>query len=264
MFCIKSLLRYNAIGIALASELAIAASITVAIAPSPATSLQENGKRLVSQQARKQSDSPPPRQNPGSSAAGGRRNSAACPQDRGTTSTSLPLTALSPMTEPGLTLEAYPTFLIYVPRTSAETAEFSLSSREGRGIYRTTIPLTDTPDIISITVPAESEPLEIGRSYMWVLAIICDPNHRMSDQFVMATVQRTELDPVRLSQIEQAPVRERITLYQESGIWHDALALLFELKRSQRDNPEIDTAWRELLQSGGVDTMIDINSARPR
>ncbi|MBD2463572.1 DUF928 domain-containing protein [Oscillatoria sp. FACHB-1407] len=263
MVYIKSLLRSIAIGVALASELAIALSI-ITMAPGTATTQHEGKQRVASHQTPNQTASPPPRRNPGSSVAGGRRNSNACPQDGISETTSLPLIPLSPMTGTGLTLEARPTFLVYVPRTSAETAEFSLSTRDGRGIYRTTIPLTHTPDIVSIPMPDQTEPLEVGRPYMWVFAIICNPNRRMADQFVISNIERTALDPVRLRQIEQTPIRQRIALYQEDGIWYDALNLLFELKRNQPNDPEIDAAWREFLNSEGVDTMIEINSARSR
>jgi hypothetical protein len=264
MPCTKSLLRRTTISLVLASELTIAFSLTATIPPGTAKALHESGKRLITQQARKQSTPPPSHRNLGGSTGEEQHNPTACPQDATDAATNLPLTALSPTTGPGLTLEAHPTFLIYVPRTTAETAEFSLSTREGRGVYRTTINLTNTPDIISVTVPEQAQPVEVGRPYMWVFAVICNPNRRMSDQFVMSNIQRTELAPVRLRQIEQTPIRQRIALYQEDGIWYDALALLFELKRSQPNAPEINTAWREFLQSGGVDSRININSADPR
>jgi hypothetical protein len=263
MSCIKSLLRHASISIALVSELAIVFNLTVAISPSTATALHEDEKSSASQQARKQNTAPPPRRNPGSSAAGGRRDPVACPQDVIATTNSPLLTALSP-TEPGLTLSAHPTFLVYVPRTSAETAEFSLSSQAGQGVYRTTIALTNTPNIISITLPDQIAPLEVGRQYTWSFAVICNPDDRIADQFVTSAIQRTELEPQRLRQIEQTPLRQRIALYQEEGIWYDALALLFELKHNQPNDPDIDTTWRNFLQSGGVNTTINISPVIPR
>jgi hypothetical protein len=149
-----------------------------------------------------------------------------------------------------------PTFLVYVPRTSAENAEFSLSSRDGHGVYRTTVALTNTPNIISITLPTQAESLEIGKSYNWSFAIICNPSDRLEDRFVTGSVQRIELDLTRLQQIEQADLIQRLMLYQEDDLWYDAIALLFELKRTQPNNPSIRAAWQEFLQSGGIDTMI--------
>lgn len=204
----------------------------------------------------KQSNPPPPPTNPDSSAAGGRRAPSACPQDAGAATTGPALTALSPTTKPGLTLAERPTFLVYVPKTSAKNAEFSLRSREGRGVYRTTVALTNTPDIISISLPAQAPPLAVGKQYTWSLAVICNPNDRVDDQFVTSMVQRSELDPTRWSQIQQSPPKEQVSLYQKADAWYDALTVLFELQRTQPNDPSVRAMWRELLQSGGVSTMI--------
>jgi hypothetical protein len=260
------------IPIALVLEGAIVNSAAVAITPRALTKLDMQGKTRVSAEdtVRKQMAPPPPPSNPGGSAAGGRRDPSACPQDAvapatspvatSPTTTAPLLTALSPTTTPGLTLTERPTFLVYVPRTSAETAEFSLRDRESRGVYRTTIALTHTPDIISVSPPEQAMPLEIGMQYTWSFAVICNPNDRLEDRFVTGTVQRIELDSTRLQQIKQAPPEQRMALYQEDGIWYDALALLFELKRNQPNGSNFRTIWREFLQSAGADTMIDINS----
>ncbi len=257
----KYRLRHTSVSIVLASELAIVLSMIAATAPSTATILDGNTKLSGFQQASSDVPPPPPT-NPGSSAAGGRRSPAACPQDGAAAITSSPLTALSPTTKPGLTLAAHPTFLVYVPRSSAQTAEFSLRSQTNQGVYRTTIDLTNTPDIISITLPDQVTPLEVGKQYIWSFAIICNPNDRLADQFVTGTIERAASEPARLQQIEQTPLRQRIALYWEDGIWYDALALLLELKHNQPDDPDVASAWNEFLQSGGIETMINISSAR--
>lgn len=209
----------------------------------------------------KQSNPPPPPDNPDSSAAGGRRAPSVCPQDAGSVTRGPALTALSPTTKLGLTLAERPTFLVYVPKTSAKTAEFSLRNRNGSGIYRTTSALTtNTPNIVSISLPPQAPPLEIGKQYIWSFALICNPNDRIDDQFVTGTVQRTELDPTRLRQIQQAPAKERVSLYQKADAWYDALAILFELRRTQPNDPSISAMWHEFLQSGGVSAIIDSKS----
>ncbi len=255
------------IGIALALELAIAHT-TAAITPNAAIELYGSKKPLISNVKKiqlAQSNPPPPPTNPGSSSAGGRRDPSNCPRDPGTAARPL-LTALSPTAKPGFTLVERPTFLIYVPKTSAKNAEFSLRSRSGQGVYRTTVALTHTPDLIRITLPTQSSPLELGKLYTWSFAVICNPDDRLDDRFVTGMVQRIELDPTRLRQIQQASPKEQAILYQKADVWYDALAVLFQLTRRERNEPDMLKAWRELLQSGGVDTMIDNNfeQANPR
>lgn len=205
-----------------------------------------------------QSGPPPPRKNPGSSSAGGRRDPTACAQDAATATPGLKLTALSPITKPGLTLAERPTFLVYIPKTSAKTAEFSLLDRNGDSAYQTTFALTHTADIVTMTLPSQVSPLAVGKPYTWSIALICNPNDRLNDHFVTGTVQRIELPPDRLRQIQQASPRERVALYQQADAWYDALAVLFELRHTQPSDPDVKTLWREFLQSSGVD--IEMNS----
>lgn len=229
-------------------SIVITLSLELAIAPAVAAESQQAG-----------SNPPPPPSNPGSSAAGGRRNPQTCPQDTSTAATTPVLTALGPTREPGLTVAERPTFLVYVPRTSAENAEFSLRSQEGQGVYRTTVALTQTPSLISITLPDQVAPLEVDRPYVWSFALICNSDDRLEDRFVTGSIQRIALNPTRLQQIEKSSPRQRITLYRDDNIWYDPLALLFELRRTQPDDPSLNAAWREFLQLNGISIMISSN-----
>lgn len=222
-----------------------------AIAPSVA------GETMLQQTQLAQTYSPPPRRNPDSSVSGGRRDPIVCPEDASMPRTDSGLVALSPTTRLGTTLAERPSFLVYVPETSARTAEFSLRDDNGRGVYRTTLALTNTRGIVSLSLPAEAPPLEVGEQYTWSFAVICDPNNRLSDRFVTGIVQRIEFDSTRLRQIQQASLRERVSLYQEADAWYDMLAVLFELQRTQPNNSSIYTIWDEFLQSGGVSVMLD-------
>lgn len=251
MYCIKSLLCTASLGVILVLELAIVPSTASSTVPSVA----QDSKPRDAQP--KQSNPPPPPDNPDSSASGGRRDKGACPQDAVVATTSPILTAFSPTTKPGLTLAERPTFLVYVPKTSAKTAEFSLRNQNGSGVYRTTLALTNTPDTVSISLASKAPSLEIGKRYTWSFAVICNPNDRVEDQFVTGTVERIELAPTRLRQIEQASPKERISLYQKANIWYEPLTILFELRRTQPNDPSIRAAWGEFLQSGGVDAIID-------
>ncbi|UBF30378.1 DUF928 domain-containing protein (plasmid) [Kovacikia minuta CCNUW1] len=225
-----------------------------AITPSVAIALHGDGNPSMqgSQTIQlAQSNPPPPPRNPGRSSPGGRRDPSNCPQDAEASPGSPLLTALSPISKPGLTLAEHPTFLVYVPKTSATSAEFSLRSRDGRGIYRTTVALTKTPNLITLTLPAQTPPLTVGQTYTWSFAIICNPNDRLDDRFVTGMVQRIEVEPARLRQIQQASPRDQVALYQQANAWYDTLAVLYRLHRSQTSDPGINTIWRELLQSGG-------------
>jgi hypothetical protein len=196
---------------------------------------------------------PPPPNNPDETTGGGTRDGGRCPQDAITLEP--PLTALSPVTKPGLTVTERPTFLAYVPQTTAQTAEFSLFDQNNQGIYQTTFALTNTPGIVSFSLPPNSPPLEIGKNYTWSFAMICDPKNRLQDQFVRGRTRRTELDAALMNQIENAAPKERVSLYRTADVWYEALFTLFELQRSQPNDPSVSAAWKELLNSGGLNSI---------
>jgi Domain of Unknown Function (DUF928) len=225
------------------------------LARSPLVPLfKENWGDQITQLAQ---SNPPPRRNPGSSVSGGRRDPVVCPLDASMPRTDSGLIALSPTTKPGTTLAERPSFLVYVPETNARTAEFALRDYQGRGVYRTTLTLTNTSGIVSLSLPAEVPPLEVGELYTWSFAIICDPNRRLDDRFVTGMVQRIEFDPTRVGQIQQTSLRDQVSLYRAADVWYDTLAALFELHRAQPNDSSITTIWDEFLHSGGVSVMLN-------
>ena len=195
---------------------------------------------------------PLPPKNPDDTRGGGTRDGGRCPQDA---MTSQSLTALSPVPEPGLTVAERPTFLAYVPQTTAQTAEFSLFDQNNKGIYQTTFALTNTPGIVSFSLPPNAPPLEIGKDYTWSFAMICNPKNRLQDQFVRGRIRRTQLDSALMNQIEKASLKERVSLYRSADIWYEAIFTLFELQRSQPNDPSVSAAWKELLNSGGLNSI---------
>jgi hypothetical protein len=132
---------------------------------------------------------PPDQDRPSQTAGGGSRGGGYClPDPR----LEPPLTALptTPVTE--LTAETHPTFLVQVPQTAAQTAEFSLFDENWNGIYQTHLSLHDVPDVVSVSLPENEPALEVGQDYHWVLALICEPSDRLQDQTVGGRIRRIE------------------------------------------------------------------------
>lgn len=256
---IKSLRYPMPAGIALAL-LAMTPGMTVSASPDSLitkTNIRPQPQFAKLEESKLKQSVPPPRKNPSGSSAGGRRDPLACPQDAATATADSGLVALSPPTQSDATVAEQPTFFVYVPNTSAKRAEFSLRDRNGNGIYRTTLALNNSPGLVRLRLPAQVPPLDVNRQYLWSFAVICNPDDRMDDRFVTGTVQRITLDSTRLRQIQQAPPKEQVLLYQQAGLWYDALAVLYELQRTQPNDASINKIWHEFLRSSGIDVTID-------
>jgi hypothetical protein len=200
---------------------------------------------------------------------GGRRNDGKCSQEgqasgQSTTEAKsldqlLTLLLPSPFTDLQLTVSAHPTFLVYVPQTSAKAVELTLFARDKdkgeKAIYQTSVNLTGTPGIVSITLPATAPDLEMGKDYKWIVALACQAGGPTpEDPFVEALIRRIQPDSA-LSQLAQAKPLDRVALYAKSGTWYDALANLAELRKAQPNDAEVASAWKELMQGAGLDAI---------
>lgn len=199
---------------------------------------------------------PPGDGRPDNTAGGASRDGGTCFQDaegaQSQQQVSVGVTPLMPVTSQGLTVAERPTFFVYVPRTSAKQAFFSLRDKNEEYYYQTTLPLANTPGIVSVQLPADAPALQIGKTYQWSFVTICGKNLAVDDPRVEGQIQRIEPNPALLRQIEKVSPLERAALFGSNGIWYDTLSNLAELKRSQPGNSTLTANWENLLKSVGL------------
>lgn len=189
----------------------------------------------------------PPTQNrgaPGRTIGGGTR-SPSCLDIHDTA-----LTALMPENDLGLTVSANPTFFFYVPKATETLAElsveFTVSDEESKEIYHTNFTLVNTPGVVKVQLP-ETVSLEIGKTYNWQFAMICNSQEPERDQFVWGKSQRVEFSPELKANLKQILLLEQAKLYAHRQIWHETLGILAELHSSH------PREWEELLDSVGLE-----------
>lgn len=172
------------------------------------------------------------------------------------------LTALVPETTMGLTVEAYPTFFWYLPPTSATAVEFVLMDENSeKVIYETTFRTKGEAGIVSLNLPenASLPPLEINDSYRWYFSIICNPEDRAADIYVQGWVRRIEASASLTEQLATTTSDlERVQVYARNGIWHEAIAMLAQLRRSNPNNAEIQREWQELITSVQLENVAQV------
>lgn len=187
----------------------------------------------------------------------GKPRCPSCPEE-------LELKPLLPKTRIGLTVSDSPTFFVYITRTSLRKAEFWLSDPEKnyQTVYKTNVSLPEMTGIVSFSLPeqADSPKLEVGKKYHWELMVICDPNDPERSMAAEGEIQRVNLSPAVVSQLEKAAPQDRAAIYAEAGIWFDTLTTLAELRRSYPQDPGLATVWKDLLKSV-VD--LDVDSQQP-
>lgn len=169
----------------------------------------------------------------------------------------VPITALIPSKNPGLTVEEHPTFWFSVPYKSDDVSagEFALQDETNNDIYRTPFKLPVTPGIVSVSVPS-TVTLEINKSYQWYFKLYCDKQNLANPVFVRGWVQREALKPEleRPLSANTTP-RSRIAIYAQNGIWYSALNELAKLRIAEPKNTVFINDWASLLQDVGLDNL---------
>jgi hypothetical protein len=198
---------------------------------------------------------------------GATRGSCAALEGTQPSTSKLPLTAIAPSAEMALTTQAYPTFFAYIPEAPNTTLEFTLQDEAGAEIYQKTFKTSDTPGIVSFTLPAaETSPLELNKTYVWFVQIECQTpqNFNREDTIVdeantptvFGKIRRIELNPPLSQQFNQASVETKTQIYTQASILYDALALLAEQRRLDPSDLTLTQNWNQLLTSMGYHHLI--------
>jgi Domain of Unknown Function (DUF928) len=201
---------------------------------------------------------PPPRGIAGTRTAAASRST--CPV------ISQPLTAIVPEHRSpqgnqvwGLTKMEHPTFWFYVPYTKPVLVDISFTLQdesnpgEKKIIYHNSqIAAASTAGMIRIALPKSSPTLATNKPYHWFLELNMGCTNGQRPIFVEGWIQRTELDRNLSKQIDRATPTEKVALYAENGLWHDALTTLANLRATKPQDPELNQNWQNLLDAIGL------------
>ncbi|MGB3532383.1 MAG: DUF928 domain-containing protein [Microcoleaceae cyanobacterium] len=164
-----------------------------------------------------------------------------------------PLTVLMPK-EPEIqkTISVRPQWFLYVPQTSATTAEFLLLDDNGDDVHIDTLELSETPGIVQISLP-EDVALEVGKIYIWQVIMNCGEENPSAYEAIQGEIERIALSDDLKTQIEATndPLKQA-ELYAQQRIWPDTLMLMMPLRES---NP---TEWEQLLQSVELEAIASV------
>lgn len=97
-----------------------------------------------------------------------------------------------------------------------------------RLVYETSLETEGRSGIMSVEIPLptdeRSKSLDSSTDYHWYLSYICNPEQRSQDVVLEGWIDRIELSEITQEKLETLSLTEQANLYQQQGIWHDALA----------------------------------------
>jgi Domain of Unknown Function (DUF928) len=168
----------------------------------------------------------------------------------------IPLLALVPPDDSGLTTQDHPTLFFYVPvaRSKQVTqAEFMLLDEQQAYVFDRPIQveLPPTPGLTHFTLPATTQPLAANQRYNWYFSIICDAEEPSRNPSISGWIQRITPSLALAQDLQRSPDLLHYRAYDEDGIWYDALA---SLAMSDRD-PNSQALWSQILTTFGVENI---------
>jgi hypothetical protein len=172
----------------------------------------------------------PDAQTTGIAATRGVCNLAADNSQQKTNSTTL--TALAPYSHVGQSSASHPTFTWYILDQESYPLEFWLyefdpTSYDGKGKQLYQAKLSSSAGIMTYALPQQQASLSPGKTYIWQVAVICNPNSPSQSLVVNNRVKIVPVDSTMTAQLDNSQDNDytkKANIYAEAGLWYDALA----------------------------------------
>lgn len=250
---VKSSSHLVILSLAISLEFGISSVLPVtATSPSSWQQPLSSSKEVIAQRRRSRLRFKVPRISPSRKLEGGAARGN-CNLDGGK---KIQMQALLPNTNIGLTTAEKPTFFFQVSQTPVQEAKFILLNDQGDTIiYEKTFPLTKTGGVMSFTLPADADALEVGKEYSWEVVVNCDPVDQKGNPRVEGSIKRVQPNAELVSNLAKVPIRDRVDLYANQGYWYDSIKTLADLRRTNPNDPTLVNDWKDLLDSAGLNTL---------
>ncbi|NJK36286.1 MAG: DUF928 domain-containing protein [Oscillatoriales cyanobacterium RM1_1_9] len=193
---------------------------------------------------------PPGAEAPGTSKGGGTRTDTMC---MGTTD-SKSVIPLLPTTQIGFTTSTHPTLLVYFPPSEIKQVFFSLKDEAGNHYYQTQFAAPQGSGIMPIRFPQEAPDLEVGKKYMWSLALVCGSQLEPDSPTITGWVERRAASDLNGSVI---PSLQQASSLGQAGLWYDMIGVLAQLRKNQPDDSSLIRLWKTELTSAGLEAIAD-------
>lgn len=160
-----------------------------------------------------------------------------------------------------------PSLWLYVsPAAAGARVFFSLQDADDPDAYAVQRVLTLDPPrpsggLVELALPADAPPLEVGRSYVWQVALSASDRVGPDDPIWRSQMRRIAAPGASGGSANPSPL-VRAAGYAQAGIWFDALAELAQWSQVQPQSAEALRAWSDLLRSAGLSAVAERSDRR--
>jgi Domain of Unknown Function (DUF928) len=161
----------------------------------------------------------------------------------------LPLRAVVPTANTGLTVAERPVFWVYLPQTSAQQVVLSVQKEGALEHTQWTFPAPETSGIFSFQPPADAPSLKVGETYQWAVVLMCGERPNPNDPAIAAWIKR--VSPSQLAS-QETPL-DQVARNAEQGLWYDMVTALAQERKAQPNDPTLMQTWADVLKSQGLE-----------
>ena len=164
------------------------------------------------------------------------------------------LTALIPNNQVNVTASIAPKIFFYIPETSEQkTIEFVLRDHNDQLVHEVFLQTNGQSGIMNVEIPQNvTKSLEESdANYQWYLSMICDAADRADDVVLQGKIGYVELEHAVKQQLANSSPAEQADLFQQEGIWYDALSVVAE-DSNQVMNSAATEKWAQMLTEIGL------------
>ena len=150
-----------------------------------------------------------------------------------------------------LTTSEHPTFYIYIPEITAKAQSMEFVLRDDSKIqpkYKQSFPPVQQAGIVTVRLPTNLPPLQVGKVYTWGFSMICDARKRDEDIYIEGRIERLQDENLNAQLQNTSRILDRAVIYATAGLWENAITSIATLRRQRPNDPEVNQYWQDLLQ----------------
>jgi Domain of Unknown Function (DUF928) len=168
----------------------------------------------------------------------------------------LPLRAVVPTANAGLTVAERPVFWVYLPQTSAQKIVLSVQKEDASEQTQWIFPVPETSGIFSFQPPADAPPLKVGETYQWAVVLVCGERPNPNDPAIAAWVKRVSPSQLPSQPASQETPLDQIARNADQGLWYDMVTALAQERKSQPNDPTLTQTWADVLKPQGLEPIV--------
>jgi Domain of Unknown Function (DUF928) len=165
----------------------------------------------------------------------------------------LPLRAVVPAANAGLTVAERPTFWVYLPQTSAKQVVLSVQTEDASEHAQWVFPAPEQSGIFSVQPPADAPALKVGATYQWAVVLVCGERPNPNDPAIAAWVKRVPPSPAPSPLLSPETPLDQVSRNAEQGLWYDMVTALAQERKSQPNSSILTEVWADVLNAQGLE-----------